>query len=99
SERLRADGVGGRIASNFDYGSSVVVAYQIGAIYYGHPKLGMTETETITELKRHQIQNYLAWADRPPVPYSVVQRVRSFQQDGRQWTLCAVRADLNKVDK
>jgi hypothetical protein len=93
SERLRADGVSGRIASNFDYGSSVVVAYQIGATYYGHPKLEMTESETISELKRHRIQYYLAWSDRSPLPHSVVQRIESFEEDGRQLTLYAVRAD------
>jgi len=96
SERLRMDGVVGRIASNFDYGSSVVVAYQIGATYYGHPKLDMTETETVSELKRLQIQYYLAWSDRPPVPHSVVRRMKSFEEDGRQLTLYAVRADLDK---
>ena len=99
SERLRADGVGGRIASNFDYGSSVVVAYQIGATYYGHPKPGMTESETISELKRHQIHYYLAWFNQSPVPHSVVQRVKSFEEDGRQLTLYAVRTDLNSLGK
>jgi hypothetical protein len=90
-ERLREAGVGGRIASSGDYGGSVVVAYHLGATFYGHPKPGMSSDETISELKRHSVRYSLNWFERTPLPDSAFQRIKAFAEDDRQLTLYAVR--------
>ena len=90
SERLRADRVGGRIASDGDYGASVVMAYHLGAVFYGHAKPGMSEAETITELRRHEVRYYLAWDERTPPVSSILHRINAFTEGERQLTLYAV---------
>ncbi len=91
SESLREAGVHGRIAASGDYGGSVVVAYHLGATFYGHPKPGMSLDETIGELKKHSIQYYLNWFERTPLPDSAFQRIDAFAAYDRQVTVYAVR--------
>ena len=56
---------GSSMASNTDYGASMVVAYYLKAKYYGSAAPGMSEEAITEDLKRKGIRYYLVWGIPP----------------------------------
>lgn len=87
---LEAAGLqGSRLASDSDFGGSVVVAYSLGARYYGHPKPGMSWREVVDELHRHQVQYYLCWRAVAPDDVSL-REIKMLRGGERRLVLYAV---------
>jgi hypothetical protein len=81
---------GARIASNGDYGASVLLAYRLRAKYYGQPRPNATPAEIEQELQRLGVQYYLAW-DGVRVDSSQLQFWKQFTVNSRVLSIYSVR--------
>jgi len=72
---------GARIASNTDYGGGMLMAYRVGAKYYGQPAPGWSPQAVADDLRRHGVDYYLIFDGAPPPPgMALVRKVQAGDQ-------------------
>lgn len=77
SEELRGSGLGGAdIASSDDFGASNLVAFKLGARYWGQSPVGSSEVEAVERLQGTPVRFYLVWNSSPQPTHPAFTEVR-----------------------
>jgi hypothetical protein len=79
-----------RIASNWDYGGSIILAYYVHAKYYGQPKTPANIPSVEQELLKNNIDYYLVWRG-DTVESSILQKKKDLQVRARKLSIYTVR--------